>query len=260
MTSSLRSLELRALATGDGQANKRAAELRAVAVQQGSVSLVPDAGTLALTSYAPTLLQPKALTPSVGSIALTGYAPALLQPKALTPGTGTLVLTGYAPGSAQPQAITPAVGSVTLIGYTPSIVQPQAVTPATGSIALTGYAPSTAGVVQISPTEGNIYLAGAAPSVIQAVVFRAKLTPDVWLKMLIDEIMAVPLTDEFVWLGYQAGCEFTANVAEIPITRKIPDSIITTRQTDCLHVTVVAESYSTTMAEELYFVASELVP
>jgi hypothetical protein len=181
---------------------------------------------------------------------LTGYAPALAQPQAITPAVGSVTLTGSAPGIAQPRAVTPAVGSVALTGYTPGIAQPQTITPAVGFVALTGYAPSTAGVVQISPAEGVISVVGAPPMVIQAVVFRAKLTPDVWLKTLIDEIMAVPLPDEVVRFEHQP---------EEHIILEMPDSDITTRQGDYLHVTVVPESYFTTMAEELYFVASELV-
>ena len=121
MSTSSRALELRALTGTSINADREALELRALAVLAGSVSLTPVAGTVALTGYAPALLQPQAATPAAGTVALTGYAPVLGV--ALTPATGTVALTGYAPALLQPQAVTPAAGTVALTGYAPVATQ-----------------------------------------------------------------------------------------------------------------------------------------
>ena len=110
----------------------------------GGTAVSPGVGSIALTGYAPTVVQGTAVSPGVGSIALTGYAPAIRQPIAVSPGVGSIALTGYAPAIQQPIAVSPGVGSIALAGYAPTIQQAGgslSISVDVGQLTLTGYAP-----------------------------------------------------------------------------------------------------------------------
>lgn len=112
----------------------------------GGQSVLPDAGSITITGYAPTVSQPIAVGPAVGSIVLTGYAPTVAQAVAVNPGAGAITITGYAPSISQPQAVNPDAGTLTLTGYAPVVTQGanQSADPEAGSLTLTGHAPTVA--------------------------------------------------------------------------------------------------------------------
>lgn len=134
----------------------------------GGTSVVPDAGALTLTGYAPSIAQPHAAAPGVGALTITGYAPSVSQPQAVTPGVGALTIAGYAPTVAQPHVVAPGAGTLALTGYAPSIAQPHAVAAGVGSLTITGYAPTVEQVSGIAPGTGTLTLSGYAPTVTQS--------------------------------------------------------------------------------------------
>jgi hypothetical protein len=235
MSTSSRALELRALTGTSINADREALELRALAVLAGSVSLTPVAGTVALTGYAPALLQPQAVTPAAGTVALTGYAPALLQPQAATPAAGTVALTGYAPVLGV--ALTPATGTVALTGYAPALLQPQAVTPAAGTVALTGYAP-------VATQSANYF---------------AHPTPEVWLQILLDDIQVSQYRDERLWTRDPESVFCSLQTLDYQARYLAADVATTTKLLECQHVETVQNIYPTTGADDVYITASTVL-
>lgn len=115
------------------------------------------------------------VNPAVGTVVLTGYAPTIIQPQAVAPGAGSLSITGYAPTVSQAagQNVTPAAGMLSLSGFAPAVTQTgnQTVLPAAGPLAVTGYAPTITQASpspNVAPSAGSIVIAGYEPTVIQS--------------------------------------------------------------------------------------------
>ena len=254
MSTSSRALELRALTGTSINADREALELRALAVLAGSVSLTPVAGTVALTGYAPALLQPQAATPAAGTVALTGYAPVLGV--ALTPATGTVALTGYAPALLQPQAVISAAGTVALIGYASVLTAGTSVTPSTGTITLTGYSP---GGALANPAAGVISLSGYAPVATQSANYFAHPTPEVWLQILLDDIQVSQYRDERLWTRDPESVFCSLQTLDYQARYLAADVATTTKLLECQHVETVQNIYPTTGADDVYITASTVL-
>jgi len=178
-----------------------------------SVTPVPGAGALTLSSVAPSLAT--ALSVGAATLALSGLAPAVSVSQTATPAAGTMVVTGQAPSlstrlgmpagaltiqgqapvltlrtgidvPAGPLALSgpaPAVavaltvpipaGTLSLTGPAPAIASPSALTPSAGGLALTGLAPVLSVPVTVAPAPGALAWSGVAP----AVAVDSRLTP-----------------------------------------------------------------------------------
>lgn len=162
----------------------------------GNVTAQPGAGSLSLTTYAPSMVNSGdteiVAEPGVGSLTITGEAPALeiyitgaesslyFQGYAPTvsvtglhwvsPGVGSLSLTGLQPfaQSGDSKFSQPDSGSLSLTGNAPSlaITENHVSQPGAGSYALTGIAPSTLiedQSVTVTPDAGSVSLTGYSP-------------------------------------------------------------------------------------------------
>jgi hypothetical protein len=141
-------------------------------------AITPGTGSLAITGYAPTLVQTtnQGVVPGAGTLTITGYAPTLVQTtnQAVAPGVGNLTITGYAPIVTRTanQSISPSVGNITITGHAPTLAQTanQALAPGTGSLTITGHAPTLVQTANqgVIPGTGSLAITGYAPVVAQA--------------------------------------------------------------------------------------------
>jgi hypothetical protein len=142
-------------------------------------AITPGTGSLAITGYAPTLVQTtnQAVAPGVGNLTITGYAPIVTRTanQSISPSVGNITITGHAPTLAQTanQALAPGTGSLTITGHAPTLVQTanQGVIPGTGSLAITGYAP----VVAQAP--GSYVVSAARANLIYEIALLHGLVP-----------------------------------------------------------------------------------
>lgn len=152
--------------------------LWAVAAGSGTDTPIrPGAGVLAITSYAPSIVQSanQSISPGVNALAVTSYAPSISQTanQALQPGANAIALTGYAPSITQSasQALQPTASALLITGYAPAVVRTdnQAVIPGASALAITGYAPTVAqGITtNINPATATLALSGYAPAIAQ---------------------------------------------------------------------------------------------
>lgn len=135
-----------------------------VVVTQNHFIDVP-AGSLTLSSSAPTVAVGESISTDTGVLVLTGYTPTLniSTNHIRAPPDGSLSLTGYQPYSYGGPGLR-------LVGYEPTIViEPtsSAVLPGTGSLSLTGYAPAVVigGLdITVNPGVGSLSLVTHAPA------------------------------------------------------------------------------------------------
>lgn len=172
-------------------------------------TVTPDAASLTLTGYAPTVTVSDNIvaTPSAASLTLTGYAPTVTTTAnvTVTPGAASVTLTGYAPTVTATANVvaTPDAASLTLTGYAPTVTATAnaTVTPDAAALTLTTYAPTVTatGNVTVTPPPASLTLTGYSPTV--TVSGNVVVTPD-----------AASLT----LTGYAPTVTATANVTATP--------------------------------------------
>lgn len=135
----------------------------------GGATVSVPAGSLTITGYAPTILNPVTVSVPAGSLTLTGYAPTVQTGGAtVSVPAGSLTLTGYAPSVLNPQTVSVPLGTLTLTGYAPTVSTAGAgtiVSVPLGTLSLTGYAPTVTVETTIAIPSGSLTLTGYAPAV-----------------------------------------------------------------------------------------------
>jgi hypothetical protein len=113
----------------------------AVEYVAAGTTVTPDAASLTLTTFAPTVTatDPKTVTPDVLALDLTTYAPTVTVgiPNTVTPDTLSLTLTTFAPDVGFSGSATPSTAAITLTTYRPA-VRNSGDTIASGSMTLLG--------------------------------------------------------------------------------------------------------------------------
>lgn len=132
-----------------------------------SANINVPVGSLTLTGFAPTIVNPQGMTVPAGALTLTGFAPTVTVAQVIDVPAGALSLTGFAPSIANPQGMTVPAGSLTLTGFAPSIANPQGMDVPTGSLSLTGQVPTAdiSSGANINVPAGQLDLTGQAPTV-----------------------------------------------------------------------------------------------
>lgn len=131
-------------------------------VSAAGTSVIPDAGTLTFSGFAPTVQQTAntSVSPAAGNLTFTGFAPSVTQAVSVVPDAGSFAFTGFAPTVEQTAnvSLTPAAGALTFTGYAPTVTQtgPISVTPDPGNITFTGYAPT------VTQTGAPVYIPSSA--------------------------------------------------------------------------------------------------
>lgn len=91
----------------------------------GGVTVTPDAVSLVITLFAPTIAitAHQVVTPGVASLTLTTFAPSVLAPRVVEPGVASLVLTAFAPSVSLSNhvTVTPGVAALTLTLFAPDV-------------------------------------------------------------------------------------------------------------------------------------------
>lgn len=139
----------------------------------------PGAGTLAITGYAPSVVQTanQGVSPDAAALTITGYAPSVTQGNTtnIAPDAAALMLTGYAPSIAQTanQSILPGAASLTITGFAPAVAQTDnhAANPGAGALVITGYAPTITQQTaspNLTPGAAALAVVGYAPTITQA--------------------------------------------------------------------------------------------
>ena len=91
-------------------------------VAGGGVTVSVPLGTLTLTGFAPTVINPKSVLVPLGTLTLTGFAPLVKTPRVVQVPLGTLTLTGFAPNVFTPRTVSIPLGTLTLTAFAPTVV------------------------------------------------------------------------------------------------------------------------------------------
>lgn len=132
----------------------------------GGVTATPSTVSLALTSYAPTVLTPRTVTPPTASLSLTGFAPTVATPRVVTPGIAELGLSSLAPTIVFGALVTPGIAELALGTFTPTVLTPRAVTPPTATLTITPFAPTVLAPRVVTPGLAELEITAFAPSVV----------------------------------------------------------------------------------------------
>jgi hypothetical protein len=143
--------------------------LVAVTASAGALTFTPAAGSLALTTYAPTVSL--GFTPASGSVVTAGLAPTQITSLLFPVGAGTLVTATTTPSF--DSGFTPTTATLTVTGQAVELERHEC-DPAAGSIALSGLVPTLSFTALFSPDPAALALVGLAPLARQSVV----MTPD----------------------------------------------------------------------------------
>lgn len=137
------------------------------------VGIVPEHGTLALAGLVPTVTVGaggggSTVAPDAGALAFTGLAPSLLTNYIPAPGAGALTLAGLSPSLLVATIAQPDAGTLTLAGLAPSLLVAQILQPSAGALVLSGLAPTAAVSDNRSaaPDAGALVLTGLQPAVL----------------------------------------------------------------------------------------------
>jgi hypothetical protein len=179
----------------------------ALEIKAADALIIPAAGALGLTGYAPTVTVGVAFSgngfvigsdrswvgdsyigdidtaaggdpaPAAGTLSLTGYAPSVLRSNFIAAGAAALALTGYAPTVTITQVVAPAAAALSLTGAQPTVIQQAVRQPTAGTLSLAGYAPTLLRQDTIRPAAGALSLTGYAPTVTVGGPGNTTITP-----------------------------------------------------------------------------------
>lgn len=124
----------------------------------------PSVGSIALTGFAPTLIQGTNLSPVVGALALSGVAPSVVQGSRIETGVGALSMAGIAPLVTQQTIITPNAGALSIEGVSAVIERENFRFPSTAALSFGSIAPIVSQQFFITPSTGALALTGVEPS------------------------------------------------------------------------------------------------
>lgn len=138
--------------------------------QAPPLNLVPAAGSLSLTTAAPTLIIGSNFVPAAGSLTLSADAPALGAFRA--PASALLGLTGAAPSLVIGTNLLPAAGSLGLSAAAPILKIGDILTPAAASLTLSANPPVIG--TKRTPASGSLSLVGAVPTVLATASYNLR--------------------------------------------------------------------------------------
>lgn len=137
--------------------------------------VTPSAGSLSLTTFAPTLAVVNRLTPTTRSLSLTTFAPTVVatEEEVVTPNAATLTTTTFAPVVRTVTRVIPTVVTLSLTGFAPQLAQ--TITPTPATITTTNFAVTLR--TALTPGTGSLTVTTFAPTI--SISDNVRVTPNV---------------------------------------------------------------------------------